>query len=184
MNTTENSSHDSRMIVLVLIGLCICLPHLYTILGRTLGCRNKSINQPRIVWFETVAAQGSGLYKLDASSDTWQAMSATFGFHLPVESLSPGGDAILPAYRLQVKVLPQAISPPAQAAPIFFQPIPINQASLETLMVIPGIGKRLAASIIAYRDRAGGIDDRTSLLAIEGIGEKKADIIAGYVRFE
>jgi DNA uptake protein ComE-like DNA-binding protein len=184
MNPAENFQHDRRMIVLVLLGLCICLPHLYGTLGPVPDCRDQAKVQPRIVWFETVVAQGSGLYWLEASSGTWQGMFAALGFHSLAESLPLGGDAVLSAYRLQANGQLQAISPPAQADPIFFQPIPINQASLETLMVIPGIGRRLAASIIAYRDRAGGIADRASLLAIEGIGEKKAASIAGYVRFE
>jgi len=184
MSATVNFQHDRRMIVLVLIGLSICLPHLYnTLMPVPEGRKQKEI-QPRIVWLETAAVQGNGLYWLDVSSRAWQAKLATLGFHLPVESLSPGGDAFLPAYRLQADGKTQVISSPVQADPIFFQPISINQASLETLMVIPGIGRRLAASIIAYRDRAGGINDLATLLAIEGIGEKKAAIIAGFVRFD
>lgn len=176
---------DRRMLVLVLIGLGICLPQLYNFLGRAPEYRNKPQNQSRIVWLETAAAQGSGLYWLDAPAETWQGSFAALGLYFPAaESPMSGGDFLLPAYRLQANVQPQAISPPAQAAPIFFQPIPINQSSFETLMVIPGIGRRLAATIIDYRDRAGGIDDLASLLAIDGIGEKKAAIIAGYVRFD
>ena len=183
MNTTENLQEDHRVIVLVLIGLCICLPYLLDALGRAPESFDQSKNQFRIAWLETSAAHGTGLYWLDATSKTWQAMVA-LDCHLPTESRPSRSGISLPSYRLQADGQLQPIPPPAQAAPIFFQPIPINQANLETLMVIPGIGRRLAASIIDYRDRVGGLVDRASLRAIEGIGEKKAAIIAGYVRFD
>jgi len=184
MSTMGNFQQDRRMIVLVLIGLCVSLPHLYTTLGGVPECGDKPQDQPRIVWLETAAAQGSGLYRLDTSPRTWPAMTADLGFQFSAESLPTGVDVPLPAYRLQADGQLQAISPPAQADPIFFQPISINQASIETLMVIPGIGRRLAALIIDYRYRKGGIGNRSSLLEIEGVGEKKAEVIAGYVRFE
>jgi competence protein ComEA len=179
-----HTQHDGRMIVLVLLGLCICFPHLYGALLSPSESRAPSKKQSRIVWFETARAQGSGLYWLDASPETWPVISAALGLHSSVESLPLGVDVFLPAYRLHENGRLQAISSPAQAAPIFFQPIPINQASIETLMVIPGIGQRLAASIINYRDRVGGIADRAALFEIEGIGEKKAATIAEYVRFD
>jgi len=184
MSATGNFQHDRRIFVLVLIGLSVCLPHLCKTLGSAFEGRDTVKNQPRIIWLETVAAQGNGLYWLDAAIGNWQEKITPLGSHLPVGASPQGGDALLPAYRLQADGQFQPLPSPAPTAPIFFQPIPINQASLETLMVIPGIGRRLAASIIDYRDRAGRIDDRASLLAIEGIGEKKATIIAGYVRFE
>lgn len=184
MNTTENLQEDRRMVVLVLLGLCLCLPHLYDKLGRGPESYVQPKNQLRMAWLETTAAaQGSGLYWLDATSKTWQAMAA-LELHSPTEALPISRGVFLPAYRLQADGELQPIPPPAQVAPIFFQPIPISQATVETLMVIPGIGRRLATSIIDYRDRVGGLVDQASLRAIEGIGEKKAATIAGYVRFD
>ena len=184
MNTTENFQHDRRLIVLVLLGICIGLPQFYCAFWQAPDRPAQAKTPPQIVWFEKAAAPGSGLYWFEASNETWQTRSAALGYHLPATLPPPGNDIFLPAYRLQADGQAQAISSPAQAAPIFFQPIPINQASLETLMVIPGIGRRLAAAIIGYRDEVGRISGRASLLAIDGIGEKKAAIIADYVRFE
>jgi competence protein ComEA len=71
-----------------------------------------------------------------------------------------------------------------RVAPILFQKIPINQADIAALMTIPGIGSRLASTIITYRDRSGGIQDRTALMGIPGVGAKKAAMIEAHVRFD
>lgn len=184
METIGKEQHDNRMLVLVLIGLCLCLSHLYRAVLPGVAWRGQLGSPSRIVWLETSAFHGNGLYQLDLLSDTWQAMSAGLDFHSPAELLPAGVNVSPPAYHLQSDGKLQSVFSPAQVAPIFFQPIPINQASIDTLRVIPGIGQRLARAILDYRERVGGITDRESLLNVEGIGEKKAAIIAGCVRFE
>lgn len=73
---------------------------------------------------------------------------------------------------------------PPQVAPILFQPIPINRADRDTIMIIPGIGPQLAGAILSYRDRVGRIDSKEALLEVEGVGAKKAGLIEGYVSFD
>ena len=194
VNTEEQ--HDQRVIVLLLIGFCICLPHLYSALKRTNGQlhQEQSQSQHRLVWLESATSPDNGLYWLENSLREWPAILAALGNHrpgfapitmppIPSGALPPLADTILPAYRLSAEALPQAISFPVRLAPIFFQPIPINQATIELLMTIPGVGRSLATSIIDYRTRVGGIRDRTALLNVEGVGEKKAAIIEEYIRF-
>lgn len=184
METTECAQRDRRMLVMILIGLCLCLPHLYGTLLPVAGWDKQSPASSRLVWLETSALHGAGLYRFDLVSDARQSVSADLKFYPPAEVSPVGVAGSPPAYRLLADGTLQSSPSPAQVAPIFFQPIPINQAGLDTLRVIPGIGQRLARAILDYRERTGGIADREALLNVEGIGAKKAAIIASYVHFE
>lgn len=59
-------------------------------------------------------------------------------------------------------------APQPEAAP---GTIPLNSATVEQLMTVPGIGETFARRIIAYRDRVGGFASVEQLMEIEGIGE-------------
>jgi len=172
---------DMRLLVLLLIGLGLCLPHLYDVVR---PARPPGENQARLVWLELPDSQDNGLYWLADRDLSWPQLLSTLGRPLPPEAMPPLSDEIPSAYRLPTAAPPQAIPLPAQLVPIFFQPIPINQASAELLISIPGIGPRLAEAIIAYRTKHGSLKDRAALLAVDGIGAKKAAIIADHVRFE
>jgi len=65
---------------------------------------------------------------------------------------------------------------PARLAPLFFQPIPINQADEELLTTIPGIGPAFARRIIEFR-AYGRINDIEELDAVRGIGPAKLEIL-------
>lgn len=54
-----------------------------------------------------------------------------------------------------------------------FQPVDINQASLEQLSLLPGVGKKLAANILSYRKKHGPLVKAEQLLAIEGMSPNK-----------
>ncbi|MDD5758973.1 MAG: helix-hairpin-helix domain-containing protein [Desulfobulbaceae bacterium] len=183
METTRGTRRDSRMLALVLFGVCLCLPHLYRALFPAVWPDPPQKNL-RLVWLETPALHGDGLYLLDLLSDAWLSMPVAAALHSLVEPFPAGVVSSPLAYHLQVDGAVRRISPPARVSPVFFQPIPINLADLDTLMVIPGIGKRLAQAILDYREEEGRIVDRDALLAVEGIGKKKAAVIAGYVRFD
>ena len=76
---------------------------------------------------------------------------------------------------------PAALSP--RLAFFFNQPIPINQAMIQDLTLLPGIGEQLAGRIIAFRDKNGGIHARSDLEQIAGIGRKLSRTISGFVTF-
>ena len=181
----KGGHQDKRVLVLLLVGLCIGLPHLFDLLAPS-----PDPHQPReapapLVWLETAAGgAGNGLYQLDEQTRDWPRLLAALGRSLPPAALPPLHDGLPSAYRLPAAGPPQSIPLPARLAPLFFQPIPINQANAEVLMTIPGIGPRLAAAIIAHRLSTGVIKDRATLMAVDGIGEKKAAVIAAHVRFE
>ncbi len=60
--------------------------------------------------------------------------------------------------------------------------IGINSATSEELQTIPGIGPKIADSIIAYRDANGTILTMDELLEIKGIGEKTLETLKEYCK--
>ena len=65
----------------------------------------------------------------------------------------------------------QAPAPaPAKAAPATL--ININTAPVDQLEVLPGVGPKMAARIVEYRQKNGGFKKPEDLMNIPGIGEK------------
>jgi len=48
----------------------------------------------------------------------------------------------------------------------------INNASVEQLSTLPGVGAKLAARIVEYRQKSGGFKSPQELMNVRGIGEK------------
>ena len=59
--------------------------------------------------------------------------------------------------------------------------ININSASLEQLIMIPGIGVKTAENILAYRKSLGGFHRIDELLEVKGIGDSKFEKIKKYI---
>jgi len=57
----------------------------------------------------------------------------------------------------------------------------LNQASLEQLVMLPGIGIKTAERILAYRKASGGFNSIDELLEVKGIGNSKFDKIKKYI---
>jgi competence protein ComEA len=62
-------------------------------------------------------------------------------------------------------------------------PLNINQASLEDLEKLPGIGRKIAQEIINYRKQFGEFKDLNDLEKIKGIGKKKLELLKPYITF-
>lgn len=64
---------------------------------------------------------------------------------------------------------------------LFSIPIDLNEASVEDLCLVPGIGPSLAKEIVAYRERREGFSRIEDLQHVRGIGEKTYQRIQGYL---
>jgi len=73
---------------------------------------------------------------------------------------------------------------PAHLAPLFFQPIPINNADFELLITIPGVGPKLANEIGIAKKRLGKFQKSEDLLIVDGIGTKKMNTLKKYFSFQ
>lgn len=70
------------------------------------------------------------------------------------------------------------------AAPtLSFQPVDINSASLEQLMLLPGVGKKLAEDILIYRKRHGPLSGPAHLSQVNGMTDKKLEHMRDHMVF-
>ncbi|ALO43063.1 ComEA family DNA-binding protein [Pseudoalteromonas phenolica] len=61
--------------------------------------------------------------------------------------------------------------------------ININEASLEELVKLPGIGKGKARAIVSFREQNGPFDNLDSLMAVKGVGRSIVAKLEGKVKF-
>ncbi len=64
---------------------------------------------------------------------------------------------------------------------LFGIPVNINEAGVEDLVALPGIGNRTAEAIVAYRENTGRFKSVEELTRIRGIGRKKLEKLRRYV---
>lgn len=57
----------------------------------------------------------------------------------------------------------------------------VNEADVNELARLPGIGETLAGRIVTYREQHGSFTSTEQLKLVEGIGEKKWEAISPYV---
>ena len=64
---------------------------------------------------------------------------------------------------------------------VLFLPVDLNQATVEELDTLPGIGPVTAGAIVEYRDTHGPFTSPEDLLQVRGIGPKKLAAILGRI---
>lgn len=75
----------------------------------------------------------------------------------------------------------------ASAGPAFAaKPAPagkvnINGASADQLETLPGVGPKLAARIVEYRQKSGGFKSVQEVMNVQGIGEKNFEKLQPYL---
>ena len=75
------------------------------------------------------------------------------------------------------------LSVPAAAKVAEKAKLNINQASIEQLVAVPGIGEKKAQAIKDYISANGPIKDQKQLTEVKGIGDKLAAKVAEHVSF-
>ena len=60
-------------------------------------------------------------------------------------------------------------------------PVDLNKATLEELMLIPGIGRRTASKVVRFREEEGAFSEIDVLKRIKSLGKKRYDRIKGYL---
>jgi competence protein ComEA len=57
----------------------------------------------------------------------------------------------------------------------------LNSATTQQLTALPGVGEKLAARIVEYRQKSGGFKSPQELMNVKGIGEKNFQKLQQYV---
>jgi len=60
-------------------------------------------------------------------------------------------------------------------------PIDLNRATLEDLILVPGIGRTTASEIVRFREEKGPFSEIGALKRIKGLGKKRYGRIKGYL---
>ena len=92
---------------------------------------------------------------------------------------------IAPALALSLALAAVALTAapviPAAAAEAQAKPVDLNAAGADELASVPGIGKSLAARIVAFREKNGAFKSVDDLLKVQGIGEKSLEKLRPFV---
>ncbi len=60
-------------------------------------------------------------------------------------------------------------------------PVDINRANVPTLMILPGVGPKMAEAIIAERKKRGGFSSINDIGKVRGIGKEKLKALKDFI---
>ena len=148
------------------------------------------------IWVDVSGAvKNPGVYKLENDARIFQAIEAAGGFSedadlqwLNQAAEISDGEKIFVYTKEETQTLKeQGIS--SEQEKVYAETaeeamININQASLEELQEIPGIGEARAQAIIAYREETGGFGSIEDIQQVSGIKGKTFEKIEPYITVE
>jgi len=170
-------SPDDRILVLLVFGLGISLLHWAGFLppvARTVSANTYFTGNHYYIWKET-GGSPAGLFHFSSPAALPEKDLQTKMELLARESIR---DNPRPAATLVGNLL-SGTPPEPHVAPLFFQPVSVNRAPAEVLATLPGIGEKLAARIVAHREKDGPFRQPADLLKVNGIGPGKFNTISG-----
>ena len=106
---------------------------------------------------------------------------ATGLYRVPTDAPYPAAEEQAPSNSAPGQEYKASRTPPAKLAPLFFRPIPVNQADEELLITLPGIGPVLARRIIEFRGQHGRITSIDELDEVKGVGPAKLKILKAHL---
>ena len=135
------------------------------------------------------AVQHPGLYRLPPGSRVDDLVTAAGGFaegadadRLNLASLVVDGQKV---YVPRIgEEIPSEVAPSSTASgsTTATQPLDLNQATLQQLDALPGIGPATAQAILDYRAQHGRFRSVDDLLNVRGIGDAKLEQVRALVR--
>lgn len=155
--SSDTGKKDLRPLVLVLFALCILIAAAFRAGWFSLLSEQQPAAPPKLVW--------------------WDGSVATGLYRVPTDSVYPTRKEQAQSEPTSAQESQSSGPPPARLAPLFFKPIPINQADEELLTTIPGIGPAFARRIIEFREQHGRINAIEELDAVKGVGPAKLKIL-------
>ena len=163
MNSTESNPgrKDLRPLALLLFALTILTVTAVRLGWLPILFRHEVPAPQKLAWCDGSVA--TGLYRVPADA------AYPVAEEQPQVEAAPGQEPKTPK------------PPPARLAPLFFKPIPINQADEELLTTIPGIGPAFARRIIEFRGQHGRINAIEELDAVKGVGPAKLKILKAHL---
>ena len=170
-----NDKKDYHMLVLLVIAFLICLTHVagnFSFKDRNHANPDREKESTDLfIWLSGPRIE-EGLYQVPASTSLSDLVKKTN--HIPPnQDLTDEEPESLATVRLQDGSPPELFGPRPEIAPLFFRPIPINEADKDLLITIPGIGETLANRILELRREKGGFQDKKELLQVSGLGPGK-----------
>jgi competence protein ComEA len=81
-------------------------------------------------------------------------------------------------------VTPQTPEPSTSPDSLLGRRVNINDATLEELMELPGIGPKMAQRIMAHRTQHGAFQTLEDLKSVKGIGDKTLERLRPLIKFE
>jgi competence ComEA-like helix-hairpin-helix protein len=118
---------------------------------------------------EEVFERAGGLKKMASSNRDFSSLLLETGTLVRVVRENPG----------QVRVNIGRME--ARKQLVFSIPLDLNQATLEDLCLISGVGESLARGIIAFRERRGAFRSVDELKEVKGIGKKNYPLLKPFV---
>jgi competence protein ComEA len=137
---------------------------------------------PITVYVTGAVAQPDQMYMLATGSRVEDAITAAGGLTEQADRARVNLAAVLrDGDQVHVPAAGQVVELATSSAP---RNIAINQATVEEIDTLPGIGPELAGRIVAYREANGPFANLDALDAVEGVGPSLLEAIGPLVTFE